>query len=143
MKRNIFDAALMLRDPAAAAINATTAETGILMKELGTLGGADLGLNGKTSSLAFMAIINVSAHDRTTGDETATFTIEACTSAAGAGAVTVGTTAALTAVGKVEIPLSLESIREKLSTATYLRVKATLAGTTPITSYGCYLAPCC
>lgn len=89
----------------------------------------------------FVAVANVSALDRTTGDETYVLSIEADTSSGFASPVAVATLPAITTVGRYEIPLSGSLIEQHEPGATHIRIKATLGGTTPSVTYGAWLSP--
>ena len=74
--RGPFDAALMLRDGSAVAITSTTAETAIAVPV--------------RCQTEFAAVVNVTAFDHTTGDETYVITVETDSALAFASPVTVG-----------------------------------------------------
>lgn len=122
-----YDTALVLRSISDGAETSTAAEAAVAF---------DADKFG-----AFTAVIHVTAVDRTTGNETCVFSIEADTASAFGSAVTVATLPAITATGTYEIPLSGRLIEQHEPGATHLRIVATLAGTTPSISYGAYLAP--
>ena len=123
--RGPFDAALMLRDGAAAAITSTSAETAIAL--------------GVRTVEEFYVVINVSALDHTTGDETYTITVETDSAVAFPSATTVASLT-VTATGTYELPLTGPFIAQTDPTAAAIRVKATLGGTTPILKYGAWIA---
>ncbi len=121
-----YDTELELRDGTAVAITTTTAETGIAL--------------AVRSLPTFSAVVNVTAFDHTTGDETYVVSIETDSAIAFGSPVEVGSIT-VTATGTYEIPLSGPAIAQRDSTAAAIRVKATLGGTTPSLSYGAWLAP--
>lgn len=122
-----FDKQLELRDIADGAETATASETGVSF----AVRMAD----------DFKCVIYVSALDTTTGDETYLLTVETDSVAAFSGTpVEVGRVTVL-AAGVYEIPLSGREIEQRDPDAAAIRVKATLAGTTPSITYGAYLAP--
>ncbi len=121
----ILDSELVLRDSTAAAITATAANAGV---------------NIKNAALSdYKAAINVAALD-TSQDETYVITAEADTDSGFASAVTVGTLT-VTAVGSYEIPLSRAFVEHLEAGATWLRLVATLGGTTPSLTYNAFLIP--
>lgn len=122
-----FDKQLELRNIADGAETSTAAETGITF--------------AARMAGDFKAIVYVSALDETTGDETYSVAIETDSVAAFTGSpVTIATTT-ITAPGVYEIPLSAGQIAGLDADAAAIRCKATLAGTTPSITYGCYLVP--
>ena len=129
------DASVTLRASSAAQITATTAETGISLNP-GTaywsLGNIPL----QTVAVNFL----VKTIDRTTGDEAYTLTVEVATTVGGSYTV-VGTLAALTTAGVYTLLLDLDRVLKQVPGAAFIRVNATLAGTTPILDYDAYLAP--
>ena len=126
MTVRIFDAELELRDGAAAAITTTTA---------GTAGGIDLDV-----SMDFKVALNVTVLDTADADETYVISAEVDTASGFASAVQVGTLT-VTAVGSYEIPLSSKWVTNLEAAADFIRVVATLAGTTPSLTYGAFLVP--
>lgn len=82
-------------------------------------------------------ILQVTAVDRTTGDEKYTFVIEGSTDAAFTAPVTLATLAADTpSIGQYVSEFYLDTAAAVLPGVQYIRVKATIAGTTP--SITCY-----
>lgn len=123
----MYDVSLRLRNSADGAETSTAAEAAI---ELDVL-----------AIQAFKCLINVISVDNTTGDETYTFDVQVATTSGGT-YYTVGSfvfAAGTCATGEYEIPLSGQNIYEHLSTAAYIRIKATLGGTTPSVNYGAVL----
>ena len=125
-----FDKELELRNVADGAETSTAAEQAVA-------------LDADKFDLCFVAVVNVTAIDRTTGDETYVLTIEADTASTFGSAVVVATLPAITTVGRYEIPLSGALIEQHEPGATHVRIKATLGGTTPSITYGAHLSPCC
>lgn len=138
--RFIFDAdaSVTLRGPLAVALTATGADAAV-----------DLGVNKdaywsdkKLPDEVYYVAFNVSAADRTTGDETYSLALQLCSDAAGANPVTVAVLPAITAPGIYVLPVdarTAEAIYGTANVPTHARVNATLAGTTPILSYTAYL----
>lgn len=122
-----YDAQTELRTLSAGAITVTGATT-------------PLALTAQTAG-AFKAVIDVTAIDRTTGDETYVFSVEADTAVGFSTPVAVATLPAITAAGQYEIPLSAALIEQHEAGATHLRLKATIGGTTPSLTYGARLTP--
>ena len=123
-----FDKQLELRNVADGVETSTAAETGIAL---------DVRQAGDFKAIAF-----VTALDSTTGDETYVLSIEVADTVAGLGSspVEVGDVT-VTATGVYEIPLSGDQVAQLDADAAAIRVKATLGGTTPEITYGCYLVP--
>jgi hypothetical protein len=120
------DVELELRDVADGAETSTTAELPIEFD----------GLKAGT----FKAVLNVTALDTGSGNETYALSVETDSAVGFASPVTVGSRD-ITATGTYEIPLSQELIASLDSGAAFMRVKATLGGTTPSITYGAFLAP--
>ena len=121
-----FDKQLELRDGTAAAITATTAGTALAF--------------AATMAGEFKAVFAVSALDATTGNETYVLSIETDSSTAFASPTEIGALT-VTAAGVYELPLSKWQIIPFDAAAAAIRCKATLGGTTPSLSYGCWLVP--
>ena len=122
----ILDTLLELRDATAAAITSTTSETGV---------GIDL-----TALWNYKVAVNVSSLDDADADETYVVTAEVDTTSGFASAVTVGSLT-LTATGLYELPLSRDFVEHLEAGAAWIRVTATLGGTTPSLKYGAFLFP--
>jgi hypothetical protein len=122
-----YDAQTELRALSAGQITSTGATT-------------PLAITGKTAG-DFKAVIDVTVIDRTTGDETYVFGVEADTAVGFSTPVAVATLPAITTAGLYEIPLSAALIEQHKAGATHLRLKATLGGTSPILTYGARLVP--
>ncbi len=137
--RHSFDAEpkVMLRDAAAAAVTATKSETGISLDTLK----AAYWQGNETPQQTFAAIINVSAVDKTTGDETYVFTIQVDSVLAFSDSPVTIATLTVNAAGVYVVNLDGPTIDALDVNAAFIRVTATLAGTTPILSYGAWLAP--
>lgn len=124
----LFDKQLELRDIADGAETSTATETGITfpVRQAGE----------------FKAVFYVSALDTDSGNETYSFSIvvaDTTGNLSGSG-VTVAT-AAIVSTGVYEIALSSELISALDADAGAITCKATLGGTTPSITYGCFLAP--
>jgi hypothetical protein len=128
-------AAVTLRATSAAQITASTAETGITLNN-----GTAVWNSGQTPYQVLAVNVLVKTIDRTTGDEAYTFTVEVSNLVGGSYTV-VGTLAGVTAVGAYTILLDVDTIKKLVSNAAFIRINATLAGTTPILDYDAYLAP--
>lgn len=129
------EASVTLRAATAAAITATTAEAGL------SLGNGSAYWNSGVTPFQTLAVnILVKSIDRTTGDETYTFTVEVSATSGGTYTV-VGTLAGVTAVGVYTILLDVDTVKKLLPTAAFVRINATLGGTTPILDYDAYLGP--
>lgn len=128
------DPANLLRDDTAAAITATTAETGISLNRL-TQAWWD---NNEVPAGNIEVGVHVSEMDRTTGDETVTFTLEVGPSGFGS-AVAVATSGPVTSTGSFKMEFDAKRIEQLGTTYTHLRIKATVAGTTPSVKYGAWL----
>ncbi len=124
----LYDNALELRDVADGAETATAAETGIAF-DIRSIG-------------QYEAVVFITAIDDTTDDESYVFTIEADTAAAVTAAVVLATRTVdngVTVPYEFRIPLSGPLAETLTTTEGYVRVKATLGGTTPSVTYGAYL----
>lgn len=124
-----IDAALILRDVADGAETATAAETGMALP---------VQMAGE-----FKAVLNVTALDGTSGDETYLIAVETDATTAFSSPTEVGrlSLSFASTAGTFEIPLSGIAIRQRDPDAAAIRVKATLGGTTPSIVYGAWLAP--
>jgi len=122
-----FDAQTVLRNIADGAETSTAAEAGIALD------------TDKVGN--FAALIHVTALDRTTGDETVVFQVEADTASTFGTPVAAATLPAVTAPGTYTIPLSGRLVEQHEPGASHIRIKATLAGTTPSVTYGAFLIP--
>lgn len=124
----LFDKQLELRDIADGAETSTATETGITfpVRQAGE----------------FKAVFYVSALDSTDGNETYEISVivaDAVANLAGSG-VTVASVP-ITATGVYELGLSSGLIEALDADAGAITCKATLGGTTPSLTYGCFLAP--
>jgi hypothetical protein len=92
----------------------------------------------------FAVVLEVTAWDHTTGDETYVVTAETSPVAGfGSGVVTVATQA-ITGLGRYQVVIDRDAIISALGanpTDGYLRLTTTLAGTTPILNYSAYASP--
>lgn len=122
-----FDKQLELRNVADGAETATATETGVAF--------------AARMAGDFKAIFFVTAMDKTTGDETYTLTVETDSVAAFSDSPVEVGRVVVTGTGVWEVPLSGMAVEQRDADAAAIRVKATLAGTTPSITYGAYLAP--
>ena len=122
-----FDKLLELRDVADGAETATAAETGIAFAVKKFLG--------------LLCVVYVTAIDATTGDESYVLSVEVAATVGGSYTVVSqlpNIRAAGTGIYKIALDGALAA--KLLSTAAFVRINATLAGTTPSITYGAYLA---
>lgn len=131
------DASVMLRDDKAAAITATTAETGVSLKRLLTSDSAYWD-NNEVPAGEIEVGVAVKSVDRTTGDETYVFTLEVGNSVF-ASPVVVATSATVTEAGAFKLCFDAKVVEALGAAYTHIRIKATLAGTTPVCTYGAWL----
>lgn len=125
---SLFDKQLELRDIADGAETSTATETGITFPV--------------RMAPPFKAVFYVSALDTASGNETYTLSVlvaDTAANLAGSG-VTIGSFP-ITAVGVYELPLTAKEIEGLDADAGAITCKATLGGTTPSITYGCFLAP--
>lgn len=126
-KRRIFDKNLELRNISDGEETSTASETGINVEV--------------RKLLEYVCVVYVTACDGTTGDETYTLTVQV-SNAVGGTYTTIGTLAWPRATtGSNVIALSGLTAEVLDSDADWVRITATLAGTTPSITYGAYLAP--
>jgi hypothetical protein len=129
------DPSVTLRASSAAQITATASETGISLNP-----GTAYWNIGNIPLQPFAVNVLVKTIDRTTGDETYTITVEVATTLGGSYTV-VGTLAALTTAGVYTLILDMDRVLKQVPSAAFIRITATLGGTTPILDYDAYLAP--
>lgn len=125
--QRIYDANLVLRDIDDGAETATANETAINVEAI--------------NLEEFKAVIHVTALDFTTGDETYVFDISVSDLVGGTftKVATLPDIGSATATGIYEIPLSGALVQGLDSDADWIRVGATLGGTTPSVTYGAFL----
>lgn len=129
------EASVTLRATSAAQITATTSETAL------TLGNGSAYWNaGVTPFQTLAANILVKTIDRTTGDETYTFAIEVSATAGGS-FTEVARVTGVTTVGAYTALIDVDTVKKLVPTAAFVRITATLGGTTPILDYDAYLGP--
>lgn len=103
--------------------------------------------NGDTASLtitdnAFAVVVKMKSQDRTTGDETVAFSVEVDADSGMASPVVVASLPAVTDTSGTYILLVDGETAKKLEAdAAYIRVVATLAGTTPIVEFASWVNP--
>lgn len=131
------DPSVMLRDDTAAAITATTTENGVSLKRLLTSDSAYWD-NNEVPAGEIEVGVAVKSADRTTADETYVFTVEVGDSVFSAPA-TVATSGTITAPGAFKLAFDAGVVEKLGASFTHIRIKATLAGTTPSTQYGAWL----
>lgn len=129
------EASVTLRATAAAAITATTAETGKTLNN-----GEAFWNTGITPYQTLAVNLLVKSIDRTTGDETYTLSVEV-SNLVGGTYTEVARITGLTAVGAYTLLLDVDTVKKLVPTAAFIRINATLGGTTPILDYDAYLAP--
>ena len=122
----IYDDATVLRD-AGTPVTSTTSETGIAFPVR------------KIDD--YKAVINYSGKDFTTTDETYVFTIEVSDVVGGTytAIATLPDIGALAAAGQIDVPLNGNVAEFLDADSAFIRVTATLGGTTPSIDYDCYL----
>lgn len=124
----LFDKQLELRDIASGAETSTSTEAGITFPVL--------------KAGEFKAVFYVSALDATNADETYEISIiVADTTGNLSGSGVTAASVPIVSTGVYEIGLSSELIKAVDADAGAITCKATLGGTTPSLTYGCYLAP--
>lgn len=122
----IYDTALALRT-SGTAVTSTTSATGVAfpVRKIG----------------AYKAVIQYNGLDFTTGDETYVFSIEVSDVVGGTytAIATMPDIGSATASGRLDIPLNGKIAEELDADSAFIRVTATLGGTTPSVDYDCYL----
>jgi len=122
-----YDTALALRT-SGTPITATTSETGVAfdVRKIG----------------AYKAVIQYNGMDFTTTDESYIFSIQVSDLVGGTytSIATMPNIGSATASGRLDIPLNGKIAEELDADSAFIRVTATLAGTTPSIDYDCYLA---
>lgn len=137
------DASVTLRNVSDGAESATATETAISLNELDTAYWHD-GTDIPYSYL--VVVINITAIDATTGDETYVLTIQVDDTLAQSDTpVTVWTqTIARTFTGVIEAVIPAHNIpkmdTDSSGTDKWMAIKATLGGTTPSLTYGAWIA---
>ena len=89
----------------------------------------------------FDVIVDIGILDTTTGDETYVLTVETDSELAFGDAPISQATLTATATGRHVMSLNRDGITKLDPNATHVRIKATLAGTTPILDYGAHIVP--
>lgn len=102
--------------------------------------------NGDTANLivtdnAFAVVIKVKSVDRTTGDETYDFTFQIDSDSGMGSPVTVATLPTVTAAGTYILLVDGETAKKFEADAEYVRIVATLGGTTPSMEYAAFINP--
>lgn len=129
------DPANTLRSDSAAAITATTAETGISLNRL-----LDAYWDNKEVPAGEIEVgVVVTEVDRGTGDETLVLSLEVGPAGFGSGVHTVATTPVITAPGSFKMCFDPKIVESIGAGPVQLRIKATLGGTTPSVKYGAWL----
>lgn len=109
-----------------------------------TASAAEVGVAFDPDNYDYVVVaINVTAIDSADADETYVLTVESDTAAAETNNVAQATLPNIRAIGTgmYQVVLHAGTIKKLDSDAAYLRVKATLGGTTPSITYGAWLAP--
>ncbi len=123
---NIYDADLALRT-SGTAITSTTSETGVEfpVRNIG----------------AYKAVVQYTGMDYTTTDESYVFSVEVSDLVAGTytAIATLPDIGSATAAGRLDIPLNGKIAEQLDADSAFIRVTATLGGTTPSIDYDCYL----
>ena len=125
--QRLYDSALSLR-ASGTAITTTTAETGVAF---------DVRAIGD-----YKAVIAYNGMDFTTGDETYVFTISVSDLVAGTYTIiaTMPDIGSATPSGFLDIPLSGKLAEQLDANSAFIKVTATLGGTSPSIDYDCFLA---
>lgn len=131
-----IDAENFLRDEAQGAI---TASANTASKALGALS-ADWNAGELAMPQQVAVVLLVDTLDKTTGDETYKFEVEVGTDAT-FGTKAVVATLDVGSVGVKEILVAKDTVLDKLPNAAFIRVAATLAGTTPSVKFAALLSP--
>jgi len=127
--------AITLRAKSAAAITATADSEVYALEQLDGYWNTENELADQT----FAVVVNVDAIDTTTGDETYVLTLVFGDDAAFS-ASTVTHTLTLTGTGQHVLLVDFDTVRGLLSTAAFMKITATLGGTTPILDYHAFIA---
>lgn len=121
-----YDSALALR-ASGTPITSTTSETGVefAVRNIG----------------AYKAVIQYNGLDFTTGDETYVFSVEVSDLVGGTytAIATLPDVGSATASGRLDIPLNGKIAEELDADSAFIRITATLGGTTPSVDYDAYL----
>lgn len=142
--RREFDASadVTLRNVADGAEIASAVETAVALNRLS----AAYWDNNEQPNGIVLVNFFLTAYDNGTGDEECTVIIEVDTAAAPTAAVEVarmvvptGAIGVQTALGYYEIAISSQLIERLLPTASHIRLKTTIAGTTPSFTYGAWM----
>ena len=128
LNKSIYDAeaSVLLRAKDLAAITATTNGDAVAHT---------------VTDQAVAAVIKVKSVDRTTTDETYDFTVQMDTDSGFGSAVTVATLPTVSEAGTYILLIDGETAKKFVADASYVRVVATLGGTTPICEYSAWLNP--
>jgi hypothetical protein len=128
------DPSVQLRSDLAAAITATTAEAGLSLRRENTAEWH----NNAAAVGTLTVVAQVVSMDRTTGDETVVLSLEAVTAAEGS-PIEIAKTPAIAGKGRYALRVDQSILDALPATHTKVRVKATLAGTTPSVVYGAWI----
>lgn len=124
--RRTFDKLTELRNLADGAETATAAETGVAFEI--------------RKHIALLCVVDVTASVSNDNDETYVFTVEVSDLVGGTYTPIATLTVTRGVTGKYTIPLSGELAQKLDDDCDFIRIKATLGGTTPSITYGAYLA---
>lgn len=132
----MYDAATAASLRAKSAV-ALTADTNGAELVLDTLQG--YWTSGELADQTFAVVVNVTAIDRTTGDETYKLDLQAGPSGF-ASNVVVGTLAAITTVGQYVILVDADTVKAIKADADAIRLVLDVAGTTPSITYHAWIS---
>lgn len=133
----IYDAATALRVPASAAVITSGVIGTFTLDKLVNMRKSSQ--RNKLGAQEYSIVVVVSAIDRTTGDETYTFSVK--TGAAGS-PTTVVATLAVNKTGQHVICLDAHTIERLDATHAVLELSLAVAGTTPIISFSAWVGAC-
>lgn len=131
-----FDGATVLRAEGSADVTATDSSKALPLDVLSSYWAS----GELASNHQFAIVVQVEKLDKTTGDETYEFAVEVDSSES-FGSAAVVTKRSFNSTGKHVFVLSREEIVSAKNGAAFLRIKATLGGTTPIVAYSAYTSP--
>lgn len=132
-----LDAETVLRAAGSAAITSTGGSGGLALDALTAYWNA----GDVANSHEMAVVVQVEAVDTVTGDETYVFAIEVDSVADFSDTPTKLVTRTVTAAGRFVLMVTREDLVGAGADAKYLRVHATIGGTTPSVTYNAYVAP--
>lgn len=125
--------AITFRDAAAAALTADGTTAAITLDQVGGYWNTN-----ELADSTFAVVINVSALDETTGDETYTINLEA--GPVGFATSTVVGTVKVTETGQHVILVDVDTVRKSKADAAALRLAVDVSGTTPSIDFVAFIA---